>query len=379
MAGDAFASKLDSLRCRTDNPALGVRGPDRGDEVGEQFLYPSESLKFVTCEDVPLEWRRVVALSIYLYPRDAELRALQCRDLDTEHRSMRITKSLARRTGTVQSTKGRRQRTVPLEQTIVPLLETMKAEQGDEEPLVPEMPCDLHMARGLRTWLLKAGVDRHELHHRTPTTRLIRFHDLRASGITWMAVRGDDQLKIQHRAGHTDFATTQRYIRMGEAVREGFGSPFPELPSCVLESPIARAVSKSSKSEQNQWRRRESNPGPRSCDAAAAMLNQLVFREIRMRLDPSGSVRNRHLAQGRGTWTAHEDGALPAAVMLAASREIWGSRPPPSPPAAGREVRLCGRLTRLSRSDNARTAQIARLQRTQPKPPLERFDRHVGM
>jgi hypothetical protein len=46
-----------------------------------------------------------------------------------------------------------------------------------------------------------------------------------------MVVRGDDPLKIRHRAGHTDFATTQRYIRLAEALREGFGTPFPALPS----------------------------------------------------------------------------------------------------------------------------------------------------
>jgi integrase len=268
MAGDAFASKLDTLRCRKDNPAQGVRGPDRGDDVGEQYLYPSEFLKFVECEDVPLEWRRVVALSIYLYPRDAELRALQCRDVDTDHLSMRVTKSSSRRTGTVQSTKGRRQRTVPLEANVVPLVDAMKAEQGDEGPLVAEMPSVLHMSRGLRTWLLKAGVDRHELHHATPTTRPIRFHDLRATGVTWMAVRGDDPLKIQHRAGHTDFQTTQRYIRTGEAVREGFGEPFPELPECLVGRSESHAVdetnrtrsSKYSESDKKKWRRRESNP-----------------------------------------------------------------------------------------------------------------------
>ncbi|HEY6727237.1 MAG TPA: hypothetical protein VI197_24550 [Polyangiaceae bacterium] len=38
------------------------------DEVGEQFLYPSEFLQFVTCEDVPLVWRRVIALAVYLVP-----------------------------------------------------------------------------------------------------------------------------------------------------------------------------------------------------------------------------------------------------------------------------------------------------------------------
>jgi hypothetical protein len=50
-----------------------------------------------------------------------------------------------------------------------------------------------------------------------------------------MAVRGDDALKIMQRCGHRDYATTQRYVREAEAVREGFGEPFPALPSCLLE------------------------------------------------------------------------------------------------------------------------------------------------
>jgi hypothetical protein len=43
----------------------------------------------------------------------------------------------------------------------------------------------------------------------------------RATGITWMAVRGDDPLKIKQRAGHTTFQTIEGYIREAEAVRSG--------------------------------------------------------------------------------------------------------------------------------------------------------------
>jgi hypothetical protein len=50
-------------------------------------------------------------------------------------------------------------------------------------------------------------------------------------------VRGDDALKIQQRAGHTDFQTTQGYIRVAESVRDGFGQPFPTLPVALLEAP----------------------------------------------------------------------------------------------------------------------------------------------
>jgi integrase len=226
-------------------------------------LYPSEFLKFVSCKDVPLKWRRVVTLAIYLYPRDAELRALQCRDVDIEHRSVKITKALSKRTGEIKATKGRRHRTPTLEANVVPLVEAMTEDRAGADPLVPDMPSERDMARGLRRWLLKAGVDRHELHHRTPTTRPIRFHDLRATGISWMAVRGDDPLKIQHRAGHTDFETTQRYIRMAEALREGFGVVFPELPS-ELEAHASNArysVSVQILSE-NQRGGRDSNPRP---------------------------------------------------------------------------------------------------------------------
>lgn len=243
MAGDAAESKRDELRCRPDNPAVGVRGPDRGAEIGEQCLYPSEFLQFVECEEVPLRWRRIVALAVYLYPRDAELRALQCGDADVEHLSTRITKAIDRRTGALKATKGRRRRNVTMEPNVVPLLEALKDDRDDSDLLVPEMPSERDMARGLRRWLLRAGVNRQELHQRTPTTRPIRFHDLRATGITWMAVRGDDPLKIQYRAGHTDFDTTQRYIRMAEALREGFGEPFPTLPDeLITHAPNARAL-----------------------------------------------------------------------------------------------------------------------------------------
>lgn len=54
---------------------------------------------------------------------------------------------------------------------------------------------------------------------------------MRATGLTWMAVRGDEPLKMMQRAGHTNFQTTQIYVRTAEAIREGFGAPFPALPA----------------------------------------------------------------------------------------------------------------------------------------------------
>ena len=42
-----------------------------------------------------------------------------------------------------------------------------------------------------------------------------------------MAVRGDEAYKIMQRCGHRSFMTTMLYVREGEAIREGFGEPFP--------------------------------------------------------------------------------------------------------------------------------------------------------
>ena len=85
------------------------------------------------------------------------------------------------------------------------------------------------LAEGLRNFLTLAKVTRAELFTTDRTRKALTWHDLRATGITWMAIRGDDPLHIQHRAGHTSFATTQGYIRQAEAVRAGFGDVFPNL------------------------------------------------------------------------------------------------------------------------------------------------------
>jgi len=124
---------------------------------------------------------------------------------------------------------------LPIEPALLPLVDALKTDRARSEKLLVGMPSKRDMARGLRRWLMRAGVDRHELHHPTPTTKPLRFHDLRATGITWMAVRGDDPLRIMQRAGHEEFETTQEYIRLAEDLRSAFGQVFPPLPPELFE------------------------------------------------------------------------------------------------------------------------------------------------
>jgi integrase len=69
------------------------------------------------------------------------------------------------------------------------------------------------LAEGLRTYLEVAGVTRADLHTADATRKAMTFHDLRATGLTWLAIRGDDPLKIKQGAGHSAFTTTEGYIR----------------------------------------------------------------------------------------------------------------------------------------------------------------------
>jgi hypothetical protein len=176
---------------------------------------------------------------------------LRCDDADTEHMAWSVTKAWDRETKRATTTKGLRNRKPPIEKALLPLVEALKAGRDGADLLIPDMPSERDMARGLRRYLLKAGVARHELHNATPTTRPIRFHDLRASGVSWMAVRGDDPLKIQRRAGHTDLATTQRYIRLAEDLRPGFGQPFPSLPPELYETPGGATPEGSNRSRES--------------------------------------------------------------------------------------------------------------------------------
>lgn len=70
----------------------------------------------------------------------------------------------------------------------------------------------------------------------TPGTAV--YDATRSTGITWMALRGDERLLIMQRAGHAELKTTMGYIRTAEVLTGGVGAPFPELTKS-MPFPIA--------------------------------------------------------------------------------------------------------------------------------------------
>ncbi len=106
-----------------------------------------------------------------------------------------------------KSTKCDAARRIPIEPNLLPLLQAMRQEVSGRGPVL-RLAGDGGPAK-LRMYLKRAGVKRADLFTTDATRKAITFHDLRATGMTWCAVRGDEPLKIMQRAGHSDFETTK--------------------------------------------------------------------------------------------------------------------------------------------------------------------------
>jgi integrase len=239
---DAQRAKEIDLCVREDNPAVGLAGPDTGVRKAKAYLWPSEFAALISCERVPLRWRRLFALAVCTYARAGELAALEWGDVDLEHSTIHIHRAVGRTSA--KATKTKTARRAPIEPALLPLLQALHRQAKGRGPVkrgvVMRMPSTSRSWK-LRVFLKRAGITRADLFTSDATRRAITFHDLRATGITWCALRGDEALRIMQRAGHDDFTTTQIYLREAENLATGFGQVFPPLPAELLARPAAKA------------------------------------------------------------------------------------------------------------------------------------------
>jgi integrase len=239
MFSEAVSSKAPALRVRTDNPCTDVAPPDRGVRKSKVYLFPNELEAFLACDDVPARWRRMVAVSVYLGVRAGELDALEWGDVDLTHGIVHVHRALDRsRPGLAKATKTGTARRFRIEPALLPLLAAMHRAAGGEGRVFPPLKLTGRSEK-LRAFLLRAGVDRAELHASDATRKPLGWHDLRATCATWLAVRGEEPLKIMQRLGHQNFATTTLYVREAEQLREGFGEPFAALPEALLRAEVS--------------------------------------------------------------------------------------------------------------------------------------------
>lgn len=235
---DAHRSKVLELRVRDDNPAKDVRGPDRGVATAKVHLYPGEFLDLVSAPAVPRRRRRFYTLGIYCYMRPSEVEALRWEDIDLERETIHIRRGFDAERDETSPKAGRARSPFNIEPNLMPLLRAMHAESGGHGLVIGSLVDYWERAEYLRADLLAAGVTRRELHEACddPPREWMTAHDLRTTGITWMAVEGVRQpLEIMARAGHAELAQTQGYIDTAALVRRGYGAVFPQTPASLLE------------------------------------------------------------------------------------------------------------------------------------------------
>jgi integrase len=240
---DACRSKTLALRVLTGNPIQDalrgdVRGPDRGEKKSKTHLYPADVLALLSCEAIPIQWRRMYAVVAYLYLRAAEARALEWPDLDLDH-GVALIHQTEDKDGKMDSTKSAVPHRTPIEPAIVPLLRWMRDRAGAELRVFPRLPVEKHLAPMLRRHMLLAGLTRAELFANDSARKQMGFHDLRATGLTWRAVRGDDPMKIMRAAGHLDFKTTLGYVRDAQDFGSGYGDVFSPIPAALFAPGIS--------------------------------------------------------------------------------------------------------------------------------------------
>lgn len=247
---DACASKVRALRARDDNPAQGVRGPDRGEERQASWLYPTEADVLLSCEAVPLRWRVSYAVAMYTGLRRGELVSLRPSDVSLDGGYLSVTRSTERRTRTEKSTKGRRGRRVPIEPALLPLLTWLTENPQGPNGALLDLPTTRTGADKLRDHLRRAGVTREELFADDDHRRPLTFHDGgRHTYATWLALSGVDVLVIQRRGGWKDTPVLQRYVAEAEAVGRGnVGAPFAALPAGLVSTLRVQSEGESSDS-----------------------------------------------------------------------------------------------------------------------------------
>lgn len=237
---DAKRSKTVDLRVRDDDPTKDVRGPDRGVATAKVHLYPGEFLQLVSAphETVPQRRRRFYALGVYCYMRPSEVEALRWEDIDLSRGTIHIRRGLSDAGEETSPKAGRARLPFDLEANLLPLLHAMHAERSTGLVVGPVAARYWERAELLRADLLAAGVMRRELHEgsKDPPREWMTAHDLRTTGITWMAVEGvRAPFEVMARAGHASLEQTREYIDAAQLVRRGYGSVFPELPASLLD------------------------------------------------------------------------------------------------------------------------------------------------
>ena len=181
-------------------------------EVRQGVLSASEVQKLLG-EAKRLEHRYypIWSLAVFTGMRSGELFALRWHDVDLENGLIYVNRSWSS-IGGFGPTKSRRNRTVPISSELRLLLVELKMRRDSNNEFVLSHEWDWkngEQAKVLRSFCLSIGI--------TP----VKFHDLRATFITQLLLKGVSLAQVMSVVGHSELKTTNRYLRIVGTDLEG--------------------------------------------------------------------------------------------------------------------------------------------------------------
>ncbi|MEZ4813796.1 MAG: tyrosine-type recombinase/integrase [Bdellovibrionota bacterium] len=170
----------------------------------------------------------VWAMAVFTGMRSGELYALKWSDVFLEEEKIYVTKSWSSKTG-IGPTKSRRNRVVPISTSLKLLLSQLRLKSNGEDFVLPRIVDwdNGEQAKILRDFCKVIGITQ------------VKFHDLRATFITQMLLKGVPLAQVMAIVGHAELKTTDRYVRVAGSDLRGatdklqFSLPREELARVI--------------------------------------------------------------------------------------------------------------------------------------------------
>jgi integrase len=213
---------------RKDSPIADYLRPGKGKPKLFGYLYPSEVLALLKCPDVPIARRVLYALAVYTGLRKGSLFELTWGGIDFQHGTLT---SLHSKTGLPQLFE------IPasLRELLAKWFEH-EGRPGKAVKVVVDVGVRMEReAQALRDDLKAAGIEREGLQTGAENVEALRFHDLRATFVTWSMREGRGDGWIADRTGHLTPEMRARYARAARLLADLKYVPFPSLVGAIPE------------------------------------------------------------------------------------------------------------------------------------------------